>query len=116
MITLNCFEIAAVRAYATGFMTPTPRSGAGQISLLISFICQVWWPRPSSVPFLSTMSTQAFWLSRQKAHPLNDAARNRFAMSWFFASLSQAPCAKTPSSSIAVPALSIVITFRSASV
>ena len=115
-ITLNCFAIAAVRANATGFMTPMPRTGAGQMSLLISFICHVWCPRPSVVPALSTMLTHSVWWSRQYAQPLNDAARNRFAMSWFFASFSHEPWANTPSSSIAVPARSIVITFSSLSV
>src|SRR2546429_503681 len=41
LITPNCFEIEAVRLKSLALMTPMP-AGFGQISLLISFICQVW--------------------------------------------------------------------------
>ena len=58
------------------------------MSLLISFICHVWWPLPRSVPFLSTIDVQAATLVRQYAQPLSEAAMNRFATSRFFASLS----------------------------
>ena len=114
-ITLNCLAIVAVRVNALAFITPTPPA-AGQISLLISFVCHVWCPLPRSVPFFSTIAVQAVTLSRQNAHPLREAAMNRVAMSRFFASFRKDPVVKIPSSSIAVPAFSIVITLRSASV
>ena len=40
-------------------------AGDGQMSALISFICQAWWLAPSCEPFDSTMSTHFWGLSRQ---------------------------------------------------
>src|SRR4051812_47806269 len=73
LITLNCRAILAVVAYAAGSITPTP-FGAGQMSALISFICQVWWPLPRVEPFFSTSSTHDDALSRQYAQPFSEAA------------------------------------------
>ena len=61
-------------------MTPMPL-GAGQISLLISFIIQRWWPSPSVGPLSRTVSTHSSGLSRQKTQPRKLALRNRLAMS-----------------------------------
>ena len=45
------------RAVAAG--TTTIPVGFGHTSLLISFICNAWWPAPSVGPFFSTMLTHA---------------------------------------------------------
>ena len=39
--------------------------GDGQMSALISFICQAWWLAPSWEPLARTMSTHFWALSRQ---------------------------------------------------
>ena len=72
--------ICTVRSHAAGSIMPTPFA-AGQISLLISFICQSWWLAPSFEPFATTMSTHSWTLSRQYAQPWSDAATNRPARS-----------------------------------
>jgi hypothetical protein len=56
--------ISAARSQAAWSMKPTPLV-AGQISLLISFICHSWWLLPSLEPLATTMSRQASTLSRQ---------------------------------------------------
>ena len=56
--------IDAVYLTADCGTSPMP-AGFGQMSLLISFICHVWWPRGSAGPFLRTMLTHDFQWSRQ---------------------------------------------------
>ncbi len=56
--------MSTVRFHAASSITPTPAS-AGQISLLISFICQSWWLLPSFDPLATTMSRHSSTLSRQ---------------------------------------------------
>ena len=74
--------IFAERSYAAGSMTPMPFD-AGQMSALISFICQVWWPFGSAGPFASTVFTQSLWWSRHQIQPCSDAATNFFAVATF---------------------------------
>src|SRR6476469_7430945 len=80
LITLYFSAIAAVRLNAAGSITPMPFE-FGQMSLLISFICQSWWPAGSAVPFLTTMFVQSWTWSRQYTQPRSEAAMNRVAMS-----------------------------------
>ncbi len=104
-----------MRSKSSLFITPNWPS-FGQMSALISFSCQRWWPSPSVGPLSSTIWRQSSGLSRQKIQPFSDALRKRVAMSPLPSSAIQSPRTKTPSSSMAVPASSIVITLRSSSV
>src|ERR687888_630609 len=60
LITPYVCAILAVCATAPAGGSPIP-FGLGQMSALISFICHVWWPLPSSETFLRTMLTQSAW-------------------------------------------------------
>src|SRR5436190_10830147 len=114
LITLNCFAILAVWSNAALSMIPMPFA-FGQMSALISFICHVWWPFSNVGPWARTAFTQSFAWSRHQIQPLNDAARNFFAIAWWFLSEIHLSVVKMPSSSIPVPAFCILITFRSLS-
>ncbi len=78
-------------------------SGAGQTSLLISFIIQARWPRPQMLPRSMEYWTQSSGLSRQYIQPRNEAWRNRIATSELFPSSSHDCRAQSASCSMAVP-------------
>ena len=96
-------------------MMPMP-SSAGQISLLISFICHSWWLSRRSGLGVDHDVMASFRVVEQNAQPSMEAATKRVATLTYASSPSRAPSAQIASCSMPTPISSYEMTLRSSGV